>query len=219
MHHAAAKHRSSAMPGWAVFRRRRLGYSAAVATCPKCSSQNLSQVPQTALIGLGPAPLRCGACAGIWLLPETVQNLRTAGLLEALDSPNTSRREEDQRTGICPEGHGIMTRARVALDDPYFLERCSRCHGIWFDAGEWNRLATDQLLEHLDDLWSPSWRRKLMQAESEQQLATDLELAFGPDLHAKLDELASALSGRSDAGMALAYLRERILSGRRKKPG
>jgi Zn-finger nucleic acid-binding protein len=185
-----------------------------MSACPKCHGV-LGFVSHTALETVEARPLQCATCKGIWVRPGTVEWLKGAGLLEGVDSTDTSRRDPDHRTGVCPEGHGIMTRARVSREAPYYLERCSRCGGIWFDAGEWNRIASDRLVEHIEDLWAPSWRRHLAKAESADHLQAQLEASFGPELHALLDTVAAQLAGRDDAGMALAYLSERVRVAKR----
>lgn len=181
--------------------------------CPKCQDRNLVQVAVHLFADQRQAPWRCPGCHGIWLLESSIEHLRESGVVEQLDSGDTTRRDQDHKTGICPEGHGIMTRARVAWEDPYYLERCIRCGGIWFDAGEWNRLASDNLLEQLDRLWTPGWRRRLSHDQSEAQRRADLRTAFGSDLLEQLDAVAEALAGRHDAAIALAYLRARVLEG------
>ncbi len=55
----------------------------------------------------------------------------------------------DDKTGLCPEGHGIMVRAKIDVEDPFYLEKCTHCGGIWFDSGEWQQIAQHQLIESL----------------------------------------------------------------------
>jgi Zn-finger nucleic acid-binding protein len=188
-----------------------------MARCPKCPESTLEQVAHTALIGLATPPARCPSCQGMWLRDGTTEQLKSSGLLEQLDSADTSRREQDKNTGLCPDGHGIMIRARVTHHDPFFLERCGHCHGIWLDAGEWTHLASENLLDHVDEFWSPRWRRRLREEAAEEQLSGDLTAHFVLELHERLDALASELAGREDAPMALAYLRQRILDEQHKK--
>ena len=55
--------------------------------CPKCPERPLTRVAHDGLPGLGPAPLRCG---GIWLSARAFEGLRETGLLEQVDSTDTS---------------------------------------------------------------------------------------------------------------------------------
>ena len=191
-----------------------------MANCPKCDHESpLTTLSSDSTDEEQQASLRCTSCNGIWVPRSDIAKVRDLEHVEALGASDAARAAGDRRTGVCPEGHGIMTRAKVRWDDPYYLERCSRCGGIWFDAGEWMRIAGDNLLDNLDELWLPSWRRHLAQAESEEQLSAQLESTFGPELHRLLEDVAKALETRKDASLALAYLRERVVHHRRKENG
>jgi len=137
-------------------------------------------------------------------------------VLEALDATSPPHTEA-HRTGVCPEGHGIMTRARVAWDAPQHLERCNRCGGVWFDPGDFSLVVGEGLLDQLQDLWAPAWRRRLSEAEGQALLQADLGETFGPELAAKLQELAAALAKHPASAMALAYLRQRVLAAGRPR--
>lgn len=118
------------------------------------------------------------------------------------------------RTGQCPEGHGLLRRARVTWQRPYFLERCARCGGVWFDAGEWSRALADDLLSNLSEVWSPAWRKQLSDEQSHESLEADLQARLGPELFQLLHALAERLEAHEQRGVALAYLSERL-----KHPG
>src|SRR6478609_10605752 len=117
---------------------------------------------------------------------------------------------ENQRTGQCPDGHGLHRRARVTFHDPYFLERCARCGGVWFDAGEWSRAAADELLGNLSEVWSPAWRKHLSDQQFHDSLEVDLRAKLGSELFNALRTLANDLESHPQRGVALAYLSERL---------
>ena len=171
--------------------------------CPKCSA-SLRPTLRDSRLALG-----CDRCGGLWardgaivLLPEEV----------GLRADPTSRAPNDTRTGLCPDGHGILIRARVEVSDaaPFYLERCAACHGIWFDTGEWARIASTELRAHLDALWDPVARRAAIAARNEARLAGDLRAHLGDALHDQLVALAGALEAHPDRAMACAYLEERL---------
>jgi len=64
-------------------------------------------------------------------LPESMTEITPEGM---------GHDDTDNRTGPCPSGHGIMIRAKVDIDEPFYLEKCTTCGGIWFDHGEWLRI-------------------------------------------------------------------------------
>jgi len=180
-----------------------------LAHCPKCASQLLVPIDGVRA-STGAAALQCPACSGYWVPPEL---LTLPSTLEILGQRDTRRRppaSEGMRTGQCPEGHGVLRRARVTLHDPYFLERCARCGGVWFDAGEWSRTVSENLLGNLSEVWSPAWRRHLSDQQSHESLEVDLKSKLGRELFDALHALAERLEGHPHRGVALAYLSERL---------
>ncbi len=180
-----------------------------LAHCPKCASQLL--VPVEGLrASTGASALRCPSCAGFWVPPEVVALPAALGTLNDLDQRPKSAPGEDKRTGQCPDGHGLLRRARVTFHDPYFLERCARCGGVWFDAGEWTRAAADELLANLSEVWSPAWRKHLSDQQSHESLEVDLRAKLGSELFDALQAVAARLEAHPQRAVALAYLSERL---------
>lgn len=191
-------------------------YSAAMGHCPKCRNTQLLPLQlRTAAVELGAVPSTCPSCGGIWLQRGALTALYQSGALTELGVVSRPRRDTDRRTGLCPEGHGILTRAKGAWEQPYYLERCSKCGGLWLDEGEWQRLIDENLIDAIDELWEPAWRRQLQRRQSARALGEELRAKFGPELVNRLEQLASELAVAPHANLALAYLRESIRAGRR----
>jgi Zn-finger nucleic acid-binding protein len=171
--------------------------------CPKCGAGALSALA-------GSRVLRCSTCCGFWVPPLAFEEPNVVATLLGLDLHPTGPLEQDHRTGPCPEGHGLLRRARVTNEDPYFLERCARCGGVWFDPGEWTRLAGAGLLTNVTDLWSPAWREHLSEEHNRHSLEADLKHKLGAETFELLDTLAHKLHGQALGALALAYLRERL---------
>lgn len=171
--------------------------------CPKCAAGVLSPFEQVAV-------RRCGTCSGFWASPEALGDAHAAQLLQLHDLQPERRLEQDLRTGACPDGHGLLRRARVTNDDPYFLERCARCGGVWFDPGDWSRLLAAGLLDDVTKLWSPAWRDHLAEEHNRASLEADLRQKLGQETFEALDDLATKLQQQNLAALALAYLRERL---------
>ena len=158
----------------------------------------------------GAAALRCPSCAGLWVAPEVVASASSVEVLAKLDAPPKAPAGEDKRTGQCPDGHGLLRRARVTWHQPYFLERCARCGGVWFDAGEWTRTTADGLLSNLSEVWSPAWRKQLSDQQSHAALEVDLRAKLGAELFELLHTVAGRLEAHPQRTVALAYLSERL---------
>lgn len=171
--------------------------------CPKCGAEALSGLP-------GSLVLSCVKCKGFWVPPLAFKEPGIVESLKQCDLHPLHPLEQDHRTGVCPEGHGLLRRARVTNDDPYFLERCARCGGVWFDPGEWTRLADANLLKDVTNLWSPAWREHLSDEHNRASLQADLRHKLGDETFELLEHLLQKLSEPNVAALALAYLQERL---------
>jgi Zn-finger nucleic acid-binding protein len=171
--------------------------------CPKCGAGALTAVE-------GSIVLRCRKCAGFWVPPLAFEEPGIVELLKERDLHPEHPLEQDHRTGVCPDGHGLLRRARASNDDPYFLERCGRCGGVWFDPGEWSRLADARLLTDVTSLWSPAWREHLSEEQNRASLRADLRAKLGGETFELLETLVDKLSQQNLSALALAYLQQRL---------
>jgi Zn-finger nucleic acid-binding protein len=171
--------------------------------CPKCGAGQLEPVA-------GSLALACRKCQGFWVPPLALRDPEVVELLKGRDLHPAHPLEQDHRTGICPEGHGLLRRARASNDDPYFLERCARCGGVWFDPGEWSRLADAGLLADVTTLWSPAWREHLSEEQNRASLQADLRQKLGNETFELLEQLVMRLPDKQLAALALAYLQQRL---------
>lgn len=171
--------------------------------CPKCGAGALAVLE-------GSTVLACRKCSGFWVPPSAFTEPQTLELLNQRDLHPEHPLEQDHRTGVCPDGHGLLRRARASNDDPYFVERCARCGGVWFDPGEWSRLAAAGLLDDVTSLWSPAWREHLSEEHNRASLRADLRSKLGDETFALLETLVDKLRAQELSGLALAYLQQRL---------
>lgn len=174
--------------------------------CPKCRDVALVRPSDRAT-----RLLRCPNCRGTWLPSDEARFDAVSALMEADDSMLPSG-EPDLKTGLCPLGHGILIRAKVDLEEPFYLDRCGECCGIWFDVGEWNKLARGHLLANLSDLWNPAVRWRVHKERAEVAYHARLRSELGEATFAQLALIAESLRAAPDAVKlsAVAYLREAI---------
>ncbi len=181
--------------------------------CPKCKTTALRPLSEAAAPLLsGLPPHCCPDCRGVWVGLETATGLlepRMLGDRPAATLPG--RPEADRRTGLCPEGHGILLRLRFEADPIFYVEYCRNCRGVWFDAGEWQRLAELGLMTRLGEVFHGDWSRDL---QAELQSSRELERLhrlFGPELVGRLKALAEELRSHPRRSAAMAFLQEEIL--------
>jgi Zn-finger nucleic acid-binding protein len=164
-------------------------------TCPKCEGE---------LASAGRGAFRCSRCSGTFI---------PSSLVPFLEDTSTPAAEggHDAQGGRCPVDGSIFSRAEIEAGPDHrviHLERCSSCRGIWFDAGEWSLLASHQLLENLDQIWTAEWRARRRRERSERDYERRLREELGPELFDTLQSVAGKLKGYERRSQALAFLRD-----------
>jgi Zn-finger nucleic acid-binding protein len=108
--------------------------------CPRCRE------PMQAL-RLGATTAReCGACGGLWLDPESLQQLsdgreERAGIVSVLAArvPSVAAPPDVVRYVPCPRCDKLMNRKNFAQSSGVVLDVCAK-HGVWLDRGELERV-------------------------------------------------------------------------------
>lgn len=152
-------------------------------------------------------PYRCTTCEGLWVEHLGVPKLLGRG--DEMEPPSPETEEDaaiDRRMGICPKGHGLLGRTRVEVDDGFYLDRCGTCAGLWFDKGEWQRLARRELLHRLPDFWTAAWQRRQREERQREDYLDWVGSEIGEELKGKIDELVDLLRVHPHRSAAIAYL-------------
>jgi len=177
--------------------------------CPKCKSPTLAPFGNVRAGGDPDQvpPSRCAKCKGVWMPHEALGEHLVPPEGEA---PAAMPSPADELVGFCPRCRGVLMRARVTDENPFHLDRCPACRGIWFDAGEWAAVASTEWLHHLDDLWDPVWRKKVRDHRAENRHLEAIEHALGAAAFAKVQAAIDALREHPNRSLGLSFLVEEL---------
>ena len=134
--------------------------------CPVCKGA------LTPIADAHPRMLECRFCVGHFLRSNDYWEWRNA-LEDGEDLPLEELRPlevppsapESQLAKLCPECGRIMTRVRLELELPLFLDRCGGCGATWFDPLKWEVLKSRGLHVEIHQVNTLSWQAKLRRSE------------------------------------------------------
>ena len=120
----------------------------------------------------------------------------------------------DAKAALCPECQRYLSRARVNLKTPFYVERCMQCRGIWCDYGEWDILEQMGLHTTIEQLFSNEWQSRARERQffdKEREATID---KLGSELASQVFELAEALANHPNGDFGVAYLMRRVGTNR-----
>jgi Zn-finger nucleic acid-binding protein len=96
------------------------------------------------------------------------------------------------------------------LANPFYVERCPNCQGLWCDHGEWDILETLGLHTTIDQLFSAEWQTQIRQIQqmSKERQATIEKL--GTELANLVFEVGEKLKEHPNGDFGVAYLMRQI---------
>jgi uncharacterized protein len=119
--------------------------------CPKCGGE-LVAVSQD-----GIEVDRCAQCGGMWFdRLEADRLLKEKGSAKAVDIGDAKVGEEKNEQGKieCPRCHTLMIRMVDLEQHHIWYESCTVCYGKWFDAGEFQDLQQETVVDFFRDLFT-----------------------------------------------------------------
>ena len=181
--------------------------------CPKCK-ETLSD---GTLAANALAVKCCPNCKGTWIPAAEyeawqVQQSQSRSGLKSLSSTNVNfvPSELDSKGGLCPECGRYLPRAKVNLRAAFYVERCANCYGFWCDHGEWQVLQQLGLHTTIEQLFSSEWQAQVQQQQqAEKEREATIE-KLGPEIAARVFELAEILEKHPNGDFAVAYLMRRF---------
>jgi PAT family beta-lactamase induction signal transducer AmpG len=126
-------------------------YRSGAMRCPKCRA-DMDQVVQD-----GVEVDRCMLCNGIWFDAGEIEQLKTKKAAAAIDTGDAATGK--QRNAIdnyrCPRCSGTMIKMVDTEQRHIWYEKCSDCHGSFFDAGEFRDLAERSISDFFKGMAAP----------------------------------------------------------------
>lgn len=120
-------------------------------SCPK-DGETMSRITLGAV-----AVDRCPSCGGVWLDAGELEGVRRAMLdhsvtLDALDGLGTSEPSERPQPLLCPRDRSRLSVHRDPKQKHIEFDSCTKCGGLFFDAGELSDLSEFTLGERVRSL-------------------------------------------------------------------
>lgn len=191
-------------------------------SCPKHQEFNLEK---SMLAGEIPTHC-CPHCHGHWINSQDYEDWQTQkgrqllSLDQVLDNIDLEMEisVDDKKAGFCPECQCYLTRAKVPITTPFFVESCASCNGIWLDHGEWEILRQLGLELEIKKLFLRGWQATLRDKQKAKNEQAVIIQKLGPELAEKLFEIANLLETYDDEEVGIAYLINRINQSRKTDP-
>lgn len=182
----------------------------------QCPKDRRVDLVHSKLAGGVPA-MHCPTCEGSWIPVEEYKAWQSRNPEPASDLlPETLDLDFvlapfDARAALCPECNCYLARAKVGLlRNPFYVERCPNCGGIWCDRGEWDMLAKLGLTTTIEKIFTNEWQsriREMSQGEQERRATID---KLGEELAYRVFELAELLENHPNGDFGVAYLMRRF---------
>jgi Zn-finger nucleic acid-binding protein len=181
--------------------------------CPKCKFELVNGILSDMLL-----TKHCQECAGDWISGHNYQTWRSERP-HVTPNPDVLAKNYhlsytpsllDAKAAPCPECGRIMARGKVTLKQPFYLEHCLTCGGIWCDRGEWAVLEQLELHTNIAQIFSSAWQAQVRAShmnELERQAVID---KVGVEMAQRVFDLADLLAKHPDGDFAAAYLMRRF---------
>ncbi|MEQ8384869.1 MAG: zf-TFIIB domain-containing protein [Coleofasciculus sp. A1-SPW-01] len=160
----------------------------------------------------------CQECKGTWIPAKEYEawQARQPSDQKMPDLPPESLNVDfvkspfDAKAALCPECQRYLSRAKVNLKTPFYVERCSHCRGIWCDYGEWDILERLGLHTIVEQLFTNEWQSKTREQQLWQKERQATAEKLGNELGAQVIELGELLAAHPNGDFGVAYLMRRV---------
>lgn len=182
--------------------------------CPKCKKVILTD----GILDNELAVQYCQECKGTWIPAQEYEDWQTRqpytpvvpdALSDTLEV-DYMQSPFDTKAALCPECRRYLSRAKVNLKTPFYVERCMQCRGIWCDYGEWDILERLGLHTTIEQLFSNDWQIKVRENQFSQQERQATIEKLGIELATRVFQLAEDLGNHPNGDFGVAYLMRRV---------
>ncbi len=180
--------------------------------CPKCREIELKDFE----LGDELTSYHCEKCEGDWLSGERYQAwqntqdrpniVNTSLKLKSDYSPS----ETDSKAALCPECSRYLSRAKIPVATPFYLERCPECNGFWCDHQEWEILKKLELHTSLEYIFTSEWQHKVREQQHSVSERQALIQKLGNELATEVFALGEKLAAEKNGDFAVAYLARQV---------
>ncbi len=181
--------------------------------CPKCKSELVNGILSDMLL-----TKHCQECEGDWISAGNYHNWRPQSADTAIDPAAITQNYDlpytpaplDGKTVPCPECGRILSRGKIPLKEPFYIEHCLTCSGTWCDRGEWEILERLNLHLNIPRIFSSAWQAQVRAShlnELERQAVIE---KVGVEMAQRVFELADILAKHPNGDFAAAYLMRRF---------
>jgi Zn-finger nucleic acid-binding protein len=173
--------------------------------CPTCGPVQSLTIGE---IVPGLSSYRCGNCHGDWIRLEQYARWRDRTPNGDAVSPVSAAAPTEPQPTLrrCPDCSHILARYRIASDAPFVLDRCRKCHGVWFDRDEWQLVGARGLALRLADVFSDEWQRDIRQADQAAAIERMFEHRLGAAELTRAREVRDWVNNHPKKSDILAYL-------------
>lgn len=172
--------------------------------CPLCKSTDLGPVEiERGLIGAG-----CSQCRGVLLsliqYRYWVDHFHPD--ITSDESSDSAIAEDTAGAKICPKCGKLMTKYKIDAGASNRIELCGHCDEAWLDAGEWQLLKKLDVADHLPEVFTDSWQKKIRAERQRAHWQKHNKELLGDEAFAKVDEFKQWLDKQANSSEIKHYL-------------
>jgi Zn-finger nucleic acid-binding protein len=105
----------------------------------------------------------------------------------------------------------MTVKTGIADADPsFYLEKCPKCYGIWFDKDEWERISKELIEQNLLSIWSVSYQREQRTLKKKSKNEETYTNALGEDLYSSIVQLTKIIKDHPEKHWALELFNEQL---------